>query len=615
VHRPVTTIAALVEDQVSRTPDRTALIWHDEHLSYAGLNARANRLARVFLSMGAAPEATVAVECCRCADMIAAMLAVWKTGAACVPLDMTYPLARRQAMVDEARPVCVATRSIQVPRCVKGWPMVVIDAAAPSPQLGPPLGAQHGPQLAAQVAAQLGTQTSRNVEDAERHRPLHPQHPAYVIYTSGSSGVPRGVVGLHEGMVNRLRWFSEQWSLGERGAILAKTSFAFIDGLTEWLAALISGATVVGADDDESRDIAKMGALVGRHAIGVLTLVPSVLRIALEEWPAAERAMVKLWVSSGEALGTALVASFRTRCPDAELVDLYGMSEASGDSLWSSTGHAGIGMMTPVWNTQVYLLDDHLQPVPAGVCGELYVGGRGLARGYVGAHALSAARFVPNPYGAEGSRLYRTGDLARCSSEGALEFLGRADQQIKLRGVRIELGEIETALLQMPGAQAAIVIGEGNGNGKTQSLIAFVVMTTSELDGTALRRMLRRKLPALYVPARIELLPALPFLPNGKVDRAALHRNVPAPRRRTQASSIEERLLCGVFEELFRRRDIHRDSDFFELGGDSLEITRLVNRVRRSLDVELSADDVLEHSTLHDLASRISEIRHGRCRA
>ncbi|MFC5749778.1 amino acid adenylation domain-containing protein [Actinomadura rugatobispora] len=542
---PVRTVAELVEAQVARTPDATALVFGDTVLTYAELDGRAERLADRLAAAGAGPETTVAIALPRSADFAVALLAVLKTGAAYLPIDVTYPAARVDFMIETVRPLLVLGRD-------------------EPPVSAPP-----------------------------RTRPdVRPGHPAYVIFTSGSTGTPKAVVGTQGALANRLAWGAELTGPGVRAA---KSSPAFIDGTTELLGGLVAGDTVVVADDDTATDAIALTAFLDRHGVGTVTLVPSLLSALLEAGPPAS---VTTWISSGEALPAALAE----RAP-GRVVNLYGCSEAAGDSLIADGGTGGL---SPIANTAAYVLDAALREVPVG---ELYLAGDGLARGYLGDPARTAERFVANPFGPPGSRLYRTGDRVRRRRDGSLDFLGRADDQLKIRGFRIEPGEIETVLAAQPGVrQAAVTVTGGAGGSSPQNdtavrggsrLVGYV--TGDVPDPDALLDRLGELVPGYLVPSELVVLEEMPLNPNGKVDRRAL----PEPGRGASGRPPRtgpELVLAGLAGRLLGRDDVAADDDFFRTGGDSISAALLVARARRA-GLVFTVRDVFRLRTVEALAA------------
>ncbi|MEU8802030.1 amino acid adenylation domain-containing protein [Spirillospora sp. NPDC048819] len=528
---PVRTVAALVEEQVARTPDKTAVVFGGTELTYAELDRRAEALADRLAAAGAGPEQVVAIALPRSDEFAVALLAVLKTGAAYLPVDLAYPPARVEMMLDAVRPLLVLGRDEPPP-------------AAP-----------------------------------RRARPdIRPGHPSYVIFTSGSTGTPKAVAGTQRALANRLAWGAD---LAEPGVRVAKSSPAFIDGTTELLGGLVAGDTVVIADDATAADAVALAAFIERHGAGLVTLVPSLLSALVDNGLPAS---VTTWVSSGEALPAALAA----RVP-ARLVNLYGCSEAAGDSLIALPGEEGAGGLVPIANTRAHVLDSALREVPVG---ELYLAGDGLARGYLGDPARTAERFVANPFGPPGSRLYRTGDRVRRRPDGGLDFLGRADAQIKIRGFRIEPGEVEAVLAAQPGVRSAAVAAHGS------RLVGYVV---GDVDAEVLDDRLRGLLPGYLVPAELVVLDELPLNPNGKVDRRALPEPGRPPAGRAPATE-PERVLARLAATVLGRGDVGADDDFFRTGGDSIGAALLVARARRA-GLSFTVRDVFRLRTVEALAA------------
>nr|WP_233223903.1 non-ribosomal peptide synthetase [Amycolatopsis sp. CA-128772] len=552
---PAETAAGLFAAQAARTPDAPALVSGTERLTYAELDARATALAGALLVRGAGPERVVAVALPRSAELVVALLAVLKTGAAYLPLDLNHPAERIELMRTDADPHLVVAREGFGDRLVRPG--------------------DTGPEPA--------------------WPPISPDHPAYVIFTSGSTGRPKAVAGTQRALANRLHWGRDV----ARGVRVAKSALTFIDGSTELLGGLVAGDPVVLADDVTATDPHALAALVRETGAQVLTVVPSLLDTFAEDAEAGAFGSVTTWITSGEPLSEALAGKVAARWPSAKLVNLYGCSEVAGDSLAQVCGPVAIGR--PIANTRAYVLDAALRPVPPGVRGELYLAGAGLARGYLGRPALTAERFVASPF-EPGERLYRTGDLVRRRADGACEFLGRADQQIKIRGFRVEPGEVEAALTADASVARAAVIAREN------RLIAYVAPSG---DPVALRASLAARLPEYLVPSAIVVLPELPVNAHGKLDRAAL----PDPEVRTSgrvARTPAEQALCELFADVLGVGPVGPDDGFFALGGHSLLATRLVSRIRALLGVEVPIRAVFDAPTPARLAELLDPGRRGR---
>ncbi|NUT52797.1 MAG: non-ribosomal peptide synthetase, partial [Saccharothrix sp.] len=543
----------------------------------------ANRLARLLVDRGAGPGAIVAVVARRSPRALVAQLAVVKTGAAYLPVDPAHPQARvRAVLLDAAPALALVTADTEPLVAPTGIPRVRLD----------------DDHVARDHAA-------TDLTDAERVASPTPATGAYLVYTSGSTGTPKGVLGTHAGLVNRLAWYADRypWRPGE--VACAKTSFGFVDAIAEVFGPLSAGATVVLADDDQVARPTELAALVERHGVGRLTVVPSLLAALLDLERPDLLASCRLWVSSGEALPPALARRFAAALPDAVLVDFYGSSEASADSLAAEVRDGDVTLGTPLWNTRVHVLDPEGRPVLPGGVGELHLAGVGLAHGYRHRPATTAERFVPAPFGPPGTRLYRTGDLVRVRPDGALDYLGRDDDQVKIRGMRLHLGEVEATLLGVEGVTraAAAVLDAGS---PTARLVAYVVPApAAAVDEADLVDHLRRTLPPHAVPTAVVVLDELPTTPTGKLDRRALP--VPAPRTaagRAPATPVEHE-VAEVWADLLGASEVDADTSFFALGGHSLLVPRMAARVRARFGVDVPLRVFFEQPTVARLADAI----------
>ncbi|OKI02484.1 hypothetical protein A6A06_15750 [Streptomyces sp. CB02923] len=564
---PGLVLPRLFEDRAATTPDAPALVSDDRTLTYAELNASANRLARLLAARGAGPESVVALALPRTPAMVTAVLAVLKAGAAYLFLDPGHPAGRLAFMLGDTRPVLLVTDRATAPALpATDIPRLVLDGTPAADLPAADLPASDLP--------------ATNLTDADRRAPLEPLHPAYVIYTSGSTGTPKGVVGLHRGCVNRLLWCARAYPWHPGQPVLAKTTLSFIDGTTELLGALLHGAPVILADSLTARSPAELAALVARHRATRITVVPSLLA-ALLDGDTGLLVTCRLWVTSGEALPPALSQRFAEALPHARLVNLYGASEASGDSLHAVAHGPDVAAGRPVWNTRVHVLDATLRPVPPGVPGEIHLTGTGLARGYLHRPALTAERFVADPFGAPGERMYRTGDLGRQRPDGVVEYLGRLDDQVQVNGVRIEPGEVQAAVLAHPDVHRAAVAVREDTPGRRQLVAYAVPAPGAEPDPAQVRRFLRARLPQFMVPAAVVLLDDLPLTANGKLDRRALPAPVftTAENGRAPGTPPEE-MMGALFAEVLGLPSVGPDDGFFDLGGDSLLAARLTSRVR-----------------------------------
>ncbi|MYX24502.1 non-ribosomal peptide synthetase, partial [Streptomyces sp. SID8380] len=558
--------------QAARTPEATALVFEGASLTYAELDARVDALARTLAAHGAGAESTVAVALPRSVALVVTLLAVHRAGAAYLPLDTGYPLDRLAYTLDDARPACLVTTG---------------GVALPDSEV---------PRLAVDPDG-----TPERPADAPLPAAPDPRHPAYVLYTSGSTGRPKGVTVPHAGIANRLRWMQDHHRLGAGDRVLQKTPAGFDVSVWEFFWPLVTGATLVVVRPGGHQDPAHLADLIRRERVTTAHFVPSMLRAFLAEPTAPGCASLRRVVCSGEALPAPLAARFHEVLPGCRLHNLYGPTEASVDVTAHEVGATPGGTVPigrPVRNTRTYVLDARLRPVPPGVAGELYLAGVQLARGYLGRAALTAERFVADPYGPAGTRMYRTGDLARWTADGELEYLGRTDEQVKLRGFRVEPGEIEAALSTHEDvAHATVVLREDR-------LVAYVVPAPgAAADPTTLRAHAAAALPEHMVPAAVLLLDALPLTPNGKLDRRAL----PAPDFAAETGDAaprtpREETLAALYADVLGLPRVGVDDDFFALGGDSIVAMRLVARARAA-GLALSPRDVFRHKSVAGLAA------------
>ncbi|HVG11012.1 MAG TPA: amino acid adenylation domain-containing protein [Thermoanaerobaculia bacterium] len=565
----------LIEAQVERSPDAVAVVCAGERLTYRELDRRANHLAWRLCELGVEPEVPVGIYLDRSLDLPVALLAVWKAGGAYVPLDPAYPRERLAYMLDDS-----------------GAPVVLTEPGLLSTV----------PESAARAVC---------LEAGERAAgpagPTHPESLAYILYTSGSTGRPKGVQIPHGALVKFLESMRERPGLGVSDRLLAVTSLSFdIAGLELFLPLLV-GAEVEIASRETAADGRRL--LARLDTATVLQATPSTWRLLLDSGWQGGRTLKAL--CGGEALPPALAAEISARA--GSLWNMYGPTETT---IWSAVHRVGseagegtaVPLGTPIANTTIHVVDPHLRPVPIGVPGELLIGGAGLARGYFGRPDLTAERFIPDPFSGPGARLYRTGDLARWRADGELEFLGRLDHQVKVRGHRIELGEIEAVLARHASVRAALVLVREDVPGDPR-LTAFVVGP----EGTAqddLRAYLRAALPEYMVPAAFVILEALPLLPNGKVDRKALLRSAPAAIPRGVPSALPrtaaEREIAGIWREVLSLPAVGVQDNFFDLGGHSLLLVRVQRRLRETLGRDLPLVDLFRYPTVASLAGYLS---------
>jgi amino acid adenylation domain-containing protein/non-ribosomal peptide synthase protein (TIGR01720 family) len=578
----------LFEMKAAETPENIAIQYDGQKISYAALNARANALAHYLVSLGNCPESVVGICLRPSAEMVISVLAVLKAGAAYLPLDPEYPRERLAYMLSDAAVTVVLSMKGLVDRLVPEAKALLLDDPA--------------------LQTRLNCVSDRNPTDAERGTAVFPQHPVYVIYTSGSSGKPKAVVGTHCAMLNRLAWMWRVFPYAADEVTCQKTSLSFVDSAAEIFSPLLQGVPCIILGSDDVKDIGKFVATLETHKISRLVLVPSLLwQLATSDWEIGSRLnSLRMIVSSGEALSADLADMVVKAVPHAKLLNFYGSSELAADSTWAdmSTKSSGqpVHIGRPIDNTQVYVLDAMLEPAPLGVTGELYIAGAGLARGYLGRSAMTAEKFVSNPFGSPGTRMYRTGDLARWNQNGMLEYIGRADQQIKVRGYRIELGEIEVALRDCPKiAQAVVAVREQGETGR--QLVAYVVAVNGTTpDATAIRRELSTRLPEYMVPGLFVVLESLPMLPNGKIDRKRLPEPQPTVQIHREPQTEQEKILCGLFADVLGLQQAGMDDNFFALGGHSLMATSLVSRIWSRMAIRIPVRAIFEAPTVAQLA-------------
>jgi amino acid adenylation domain-containing protein/non-ribosomal peptide synthase protein (TIGR01720 family) len=549
---PNATVTDLFEAQVGRTPDAIALRHVSGDLTYGELNARANRLARVLIAQGVGPEKTVALSLPRTPDLIVGALAVLKAGGGYVPVDPTYPPDRRGLILADVEPVCVLNESI-------------VDVPG----------------------------NSSDVTDAERREPLRPDHLAYVIHTSGSTGRPKGVMVSHHNAVNLIHWAGENFG-GRLSRVLASTSMNFDVSVFEIFAPLVAGGSI--------ELVQNLLVLAERPWQGSLASgVPSVFANLLDG-PGLD-VDADVLVLAGEALPANVFESLRKAVPGAQVVNAYGPTEATVyATTWESGDAETPTIGRPVTNAQAYVLDDGLQQVPSGVPGELFIGGDGVARGYLGRPGLTANRFLADPFSTDGNRMYQTGDIVRRLSDGTIEYVGRADDQVKIRGFRIEPGEIETVLAGHADVTSAFVVARSDGGHK--HLVAYVV-PARPLDVGELRRFLAGRLPEYMVPAAFVVLDELPLNSNGKLDRKALPApdwSLTAGPERVSPRTDTEQALAEIWTIVLGVAEIGVADNFFDLGGDSIQSMLISAKANATFDITLTPRDVMTAPTVEALA-------------
>ncbi|MGA8474517.1 MAG: amino acid adenylation domain-containing protein, partial [Candidatus Cybelea sp.] len=586
----------LFDAQVVQRPDAVAIVYEDAQLSYGELDARANRLAHYLRTLGVGPDRRVALCLERSVELVVSILAVLKAGGAYVPLDPSYPSERLQYMLDDSAPVAVLTHGAIDPsvralldQC--GVPTIDLDDAA----------------------AWAGQPSS-----APKRADLCPSHAAYVIYTSGSTGRPKGVIVEHCQLSAKLQNARERFAVGAHDVLPNLASYAFDISLLEILVPLISGGSTLLIGTAEVKDVERLiertsSATIFHAVPSLMAAWLNVLRSANDVYGALRAILV-----GGEAVPDRLLRTLVARFPNAEIVELYGPTEATIISTAFAVRDASLPAVPycigfPLANTRTYILDAYGDPVPIGVTGELYVGGAQVARGYLNRAELTAERFVPDPFGGAGARLYRTGDLARYRNDGTLEFLGRGDFQVKIRGFRIELGEIEGRLREHPDVREAVVVAREDTPGDKRLVAYYTGAEGAEFGASELRAHLQAVLPEYMVPAAYVALEQLPLLPNGKLDR----RSLPAPddaaytvrEYEAPVGEIEE-ALASIWRELLKLERVGRHDNFFELGGHSLLAVRLLSRIRQALHVDIGLTELFTRPTLSGFAQALRDARH-----
>ena len=592
------TLSGLLAEQAAKTPDASALTDERYSFNYRETREQVLALAQSLVAQGVQPGDIVAVALPRSVFLSLALMAIVEVGAAYLPLDTGYPDERLSMMLEDATPRLIVTNASQQARFAGQGEVLLYDAPLPK--------------------------SSNSVEIS---RPT-PQHPAYIIFTSGSTGRPKGVLVGHQAIVNRLLWMQHQYPLGADDVVLQKTPCSFDVSVWEFFWPLMVGAQLVMAPPEAHRDPQQLLTLIEHHKVTTLHFVPSMLAAfvgALDsEGAIAHCQPLRQVFCSGEALPAELCRVWQSRT-QVPLHNLYGPTEAAVDVTWypafgealAAVSGANVPIGFPVWNTGLRILDSRLQPVPPGVAGDLYLTGVQLADGYLGRADLTASRFVADPQG-QGGRMYRTGDVARWLPDGAVEYLGRSDDQLKIRGQRIELSEIDHALLSLPGVRQAVahaLVLEGTVSdamgGDARQLVGYLVPQPGvQLDSEALRAALADRLPPHMVPMALVEMAELPLSANGKLDRKALPQPQTGARKagRIAAAGLESE-IAAVFARLLQREQVFADDDFFALGGHSLLAMRLAAELRRDLDKAVSVGQVMVASTVEQLAQLLAEER------
>lgn len=563
------------ERQAQSQPDAVALLFGTQSMNYRELDQRANQLAHRLRALGVTSDDPVAICMERSFELVISLLGVLKAGAAYVPIDPRYPKARRVSILADAQPVLLLTQSTLCDDIDGEVPLLCLD----------------------------NEDLSSYPQDVLVLDP-HPDQLAYLLYTSGSTGQPKGVGNTHGALHNRLQWMQTRYGLTESDTVLQKTPFSFDVSVWEFFWPLMFGARLAIAAPEDHQDPVQIAALIEQHTVTVLHFVPSMLHAFLANGVDSRRfSQLRHIISSGEPLSAKLAAHVKNCLPHIELHNLYGPTEAAIDVTHRTYQHDDVDSVPiglPIHQTQIHILDDALNPLPPGVKGELYIGGIGLARGYLRKAALTAASFIPDPF-QHGARLYRSGDLARWRVDGVLEYLGRIDGQVKLRGQRIELGEIEAQLLSHPAVQEAVVqVFSG------EQLIAYVVLK-QECSKQLLLDYLAAHLPHFMLPAQLILLEAMPLNFNGKLDRKAL----PEPVWQSDSQAIPlthtEQQLAAIWCQVLGIEQVGRRDHFFRLGGHSLSATQVISRLKQELQLSIPLRQVFDTPILADFACMIDQ--------
>jgi amino acid adenylation domain-containing protein len=571
----------LFERQVGQTPEAVALVFEGKELTYRELNQRANQLAHRLRNVGVGPDVVVGICMERSLEMVIAVLGILKAGGAYLPLDPTYPLERLSFMLEDAD----------------------VDVLLTQERLRDTL-----PSIPAHVFALDAEDTLAGYSEENPDPLATADNLAYVIYTSGSTGKPKGVMIEHRGIVNRIEWMQDAYGLTERDRVLQKTPFSFDVSVWEFLWPLLFGARLVIAKPKGHRDPHYLIAMIRAQQITVLHFVPSMLRSFVAELSEDDCASLRHVICSGEALPIDLQQRFLARSHSA-LHNLYGPTETSVDvTSWRcdpSTPLQTVPIGRPISNTQIYILDDRLEPVPVGVPGELHIGGVGLARGYLSRPDLTAERFLPDPFSGEpGARIYKTGDLARYLPDGDIEYLGRIDNQVKIRGFRIELGEIEATLNQHPEVAEVAVIARDDGAGE-ERLVAYLVPSGEPPSTSELRGFLKTKLPDYMVPAVFVTLESLPLTPSGKLDRRALpepdHLRPELEQEFVAPRTERERILAEIWADVLGVEQVGIYDNFFDLGGDSIRAIQVLSAYA-TRGQRVALEQLFLHQTINELA-------------
>jgi amino acid adenylation domain-containing protein len=579
----------LFEQQVKLTPLSIALISDSEEITYRQLNHRVNQLAHYLQKQGVTKETLVALCLERDLDMVVGILAILKAGGAYIPLDPSYPVERLNFMLSDSQTsLLISKQEILEKLSLSASKTVCLD-------------------IEQQEIAQESLENPINISSSDNL--------AYIIYTSGSTGTPKGVLGTHRGTVNGLHWLWKTYPFSQGEVCCQKTAISFVDSVWEIFAPLLQGIPTVIVSDVTVLEPQLFIESLARHKVSRIILVPSLLRLLSDNYSHLVKKLthLKFWISSGEALSVKLAQTFRELMPFAKLINLYGSSEVSANATYYDTSllpeqAQSVPIGCPIDNTQIYVLNRDLQPTPVGIVGELFVSGDGLAKGYLNRSELTQERFIDNPF-ILGDKLYKTGDLVRYLQDGNLEYWGRQDEQVKIRGCRVELGEIATVIAQHPDVQESVVIASDDAQ-ENPRLIAYVVTDKQDIT-TELLSYLQQKLPNYMVPSTFIGLDKLPFTPNGKVDKRALP-NSEIIQSNTNKFFISPRnftelALAKAWENLLNTTSIGITDNFFDLGGHSFLAVRLMAQIYDKFEHNLPLSTLFENPTIEKLAAIVSQ--------
>jgi len=578
-------VPEIISEQAAKAAQHSALVFEDTRLSYAEFDKAANRLAHFLISKGLQPEQRVAVCMDRSIELVIALHGIMRAAGVYVPLDPQHPQERSDFMLEDS-----AAR------------LVICEEA-------------YKQKFAASDIETISFKLEKNsfatMPDSYPDALRDPDQLAYMIYTSGSTGKPKGTLLPHRGFLNRLQWMQQAYPLGKEDVVLQKTPFSFDVSVWEFFWPFMYGATLVVAQPEGHKDTDYLCDIIREHKVTTMHFVPPMLKVFLENPRAGECSSLRDVICSGEALPYSLSRVFYETLPTARLHNLYGPTEASIDvshySCPQSREDEKLPIGRPIANTTLYILNDRLNPVPAGVAGELHIGGVQLARGYANRPALTAEKFIPDPFaGEKGARLYKTGDLCRYLSNGEIEYIGRIDHQVKVRGFRVELGEIESALARHPSVETPVVLVRALA-GQENALCAYVVSNDKKTSQADLRAFLKKQLPDYMVPAIWIFIEKIPLTANGKVDRRALPDPESLGRDRLETKYIaprneKERVLAGVWQDILKLKKVGIKDNFFELGGDSIVGIQLISAAARQ-GLSFTPKELFEYPTIEGLAA------------